>query len=113
MNSEFDWQYREGRDSDGEKFCVWVMVHGSGRIYAKVSCPRSSDEYTHRTFFILKPELDKEEYQFIDADSAKAFAEKTISELSPAAVDPVEPPKISLLGKLRRIILHGKEHSAL
>jgi len=84
---EFIWERREGRDRDGDKFATWLLLHGSGRILARVIAP-SADEFAYRVHFnckvpdrILRDSWD--EYEFIDEYSAKRFVEQTLAQFNP------------------------------
>ncbi len=89
---EYIWLERRGRNAEGEKFSTEILVHGSGRILARVSLPLG-DEYHHRVFFyvsVSKKALAKPDdcHDFIDLGSAKRFAEAILRGLP----DPLNPP---------------------
>jgi hypothetical protein len=74
------WDLRQGRYSEeagGARFLVWILVHGSGRIYGGVHCPLGEDWY-YRCVFYLDPSFDRDDYRFIDLDSAKRFMLDTV-----------------------------------
>lgn len=87
------WQTFEGRDKDGDRFIHHVLLHGSGRILAKVYQPCQYDAYNYEVAFFLGgkqgEDLDKGPGQarFIDLESAKVFIE---DELEKAQVLDVE-----------------------
>lgn len=91
MRSDFDWQLREGRDHDGDKFKHWVLVHGSGRILAKVYCPISGDDYNCEAAFFAtvvgreKDLRDERDMRFMDVESAKQFTEEALADFSAEA----------------------------
>lgn len=77
MRLDLDWQYREGRDGDGDIFRSWVLVHASGRILGKVSCPVNDAEFQYFAFLYVKVTAE-EDLRFIDLDGAKRFIEKSM-----------------------------------
>ena len=86
---EFDWQFHEGRDADGDKFRTHILVHGSGRILARVVEPTHLGGFSFRVWFYCKvpKSMDSNEgYDFIDVESAKKFVEQTLSNFDPLAV---------------------------
>lgn len=83
------WEPHAGRERDGEKFAVQILIHASGRIPAKIICPATADEYYYRLFFYLETDMDKEEYQFIDLDSAQRFAESVLDQRAGKKTPPV------------------------
>ncbi len=92
VRPDFDWQYREGRDRDAKKFRLYVLFHSSGRALAKVWCPIAADEFLHGlTFYVDEMPQLKDNAIFIDADSAKAFAEKCLEGYGGVA-EPAEVP---------------------
>lgn len=83
----FVWRHFEGRDKEGNRFAHHALIHGSGRIFAKVYVPCSEyGEYNFAvSYFYGGPEgevLDKGPgtAQFIDLESALRFCEATVSE---------------------------------
>ena len=90
---EVDWRRATGRDGDGDRFDAWVLVHGSGRILARICLPTTQD-YRHWVYFYVKvPESilpgGDENLLFIDADSAKRFVMDIIERFDPFA--PAKP----------------------
>ncbi len=88
VSVECRWLFREGRDSEGEKYALHMLVHGSGRVFAKVHEVRGC--FRADFYFVCSKELldTSEPYDFIDLDSAKRFAEESV-----AKCDPLAPPK--------------------
>ena len=89
MTSEkYIWDYRSGRDEDGSAFSTHILVHGSGRILAKIV----AINYYHRAqFYFTAPKevLDvSEAYDFMEVDAAKRFIEDSLK-----SVDPLAPKK--------------------
>lgn len=93
---EFIWEHRDGRDTEGEHYNHEILVHGSGRILAKVFVV----QYYHRAMFYFvapKATLDTTEaYDFMDVDAAKRFVEETLLKF-----DPLAPPKPKAARKKR------------
>jgi hypothetical protein len=84
----YDWQYREGRDHEGEKFCVHLLIHGSGQIVARIYGPCAPDEFSHRAWFYCKfpdntPVNVDTSVDFIDLDSAKHYIERMFTKYDP------------------------------
>jgi hypothetical protein len=100
-----DWQFRAGRDWQGDLFRVWCGVHGSGRILVKIFCPVVSDEFVHRvSFYVTVPKTvlaDQNEcFDFIDVDSAREFALSVLSGVS-LQVTPADSEPVAPVGQLR------------
>jgi hypothetical protein len=82
---KYVWQLVEGRDEDGSKYANWILVHGSGRILARIATLGSW--YCDLLFCLPRKQIgrDEEDYsdlRFIDADSAKAYVEKTLANVN-------------------------------
>jgi hypothetical protein len=95
---DYVWDYRSGRDEDGSAYYTNILVHGSGRILAKVvTC-----SYFYRAQFHFscpKTVLDVNEcYDFMDVLSAKRFIEETL-----ARFDPLAPPKPKAARKREKV----------
>jgi hypothetical protein len=84
-SEEYTWDFRSGRDTDGSAYSSHILVHGSGRILAKVV----AINYFHRAQFHFtapKDVLDVDEcFDFMDADSAKRFIEASLKTFDPLA----------------------------
>ena len=95
MRPDFDWQQWAGRDADGERFSHMVLVHGSGRLLAKIWLPIVADEYAHRVYFYAgdKDLRAAEGVQFADVDSAKRHVE---AMLAGYVAEPVAVPSVSV-----------------
>lgn len=82
-----DWQFHTGRDGEGDKFAVYVLVHGSGRILAKVHAPAYEGGYHFSAAFhcaVPATVIDtNESFHFIDAESARAFVERILTQFDP------------------------------
>jgi hypothetical protein len=79
---DLDWQFRQGRDTDGDLFSSWVLVHSSGRILGKVGCPLNAFEYQYFAYLYVKDAKTEsdEDLRFIDADSAKRYIEDALAQ---------------------------------
>ena len=82
MRTDFLWQHFEGRDHDGERFSREVLIHGSGRILAKVYHPLSRDGSDYLCAFFaggkdLRADSDQ---RFVDLDSAKRHCETMLAD---------------------------------
>lgn len=90
VKSEITWDYREGRDREGDKYAVHVLIHASGRILAKV---HAADYFFRAQFYFVCPKetLDTTEaYDFIDPEPAMRFCEEQVLR-----VDPLRAPRAS------------------
>ena len=76
-HNEFEWQRRHGRDPEGNQFDSWVLVHGTGRILARIANPLADEYYWRAYFYIPKSvmEFADEGHDFISQDSAMEFVE--------------------------------------
>lgn len=97
---ELDWQYRSGRDHEGDSFSVHLLVHGSGRILAKVFCPVAAGEFQCRVQFYCKiPKTilanPEECFDFIEDAAAMRFAESVLLKFDPFAAEskPARKPR--------------------
>lgn len=84
----YDWQYREGRDQEGDKFCTHLFIHGSGQIVARIHAPCAPDEFSYRAWFYCTfpdktPINTDTNVDFIDLDSAKRYIEQTFTKYDP------------------------------
>jgi hypothetical protein len=89
---DIDWQRRAGRDKDGDRYSIDILIHGSGRILAKIFGPTGPDEFQFRANFYCKVKgqlVDNENdcFDFIDLDSAKAFVERVVIAADPLALE--------------------------
>lgn len=92
---EITWVHRAGTDSHGERFSIDNLLHASGRILAKVFGPVVPSEYAYRvSFYATVPKSviadQNEAFDFMDADSARAFAETILDQF-----DPFSPPRVA------------------
>ncbi len=84
--AELDWQFKSGRDRDGDKFSNHILVHASGRILADIKEP-TEDEYDYQVEFrcgVPSKILNQcDGFMFIDVDSAKRFAVDILTQFDP------------------------------
>jgi hypothetical protein len=75
--NEFTWERHAGRNPEGERFDSNVMVHGTGRILARVGMPIGEEYWYRLYFYVPKCVLDSPDdcHDFISADAAVEFAE--------------------------------------
>lgn len=95
VKTECTWLERKGRDSDGDAFRVLILLHGSGRVLARVRCPAANDEWRYGVLFDCKvPEevLPGDCFDFVDEDSAMRFAEQVLSTFDPVDLSPRKAP---------------------
>ncbi len=93
LASEAVWIDKKGTDRDGDRFWLDNLVHASGRILAKVRLPLS-DEYRYNVaFYCTVPKTvlaDQNEcFDFIDLDSARAFALAVLAQFDPISLSQV------------------------
>jgi hypothetical protein len=94
--AEFDWQFRTGKDTDGDTFSDWLYVHGSGRIFAAVIGPASKDGYIHRVAWCIPvPDAMRDStIDFVNFDDAKRYVEEFLNGAQWLTnVLPVAPPE--------------------
>ena len=78
VKSELAWDYREGRDDEGAKYAVHILIHESGRILAKV---HALNYFFRAQFYFACPKetLDTTEaYDFMDVISCMRFCEEQV-----------------------------------
>jgi hypothetical protein len=100
---DFTWVYRKGRDTEGEAFSTWVMLHGSGRIYAKVQGPNNTDEYTYRVWFYCQmPQKFNESigFCFMELEAAQEFCMENVLQANPTRTQTKQ--KGSLRSRVRK-----------
>lgn len=88
MSPDLDWQFREGRDKDGDRFAIHALVHGSGRVLAKVFEPSARGGFYCLDFLCVVPSevIDASaSFQFIELAPAKALAEDILGRFDPLA----------------------------
>ena len=91
MRPDFLWQHFEGRDHEGERFSHDVLIHGSGRILAKVYLPIGADGYQYEAVFYAgsKDLRDNTDQRFVDLDSARRHCEVMLADYGiPPQPDP-------------------------
>ena len=91
MRPDFLWQHFEGRDHEGERFSHDVLIHGSGRVLAKIYLPVCATEYQYEVFFFTgNSELrHATDIRFIDLDSARRHCEVMLADYgNPPKPDP-------------------------
>ena len=99
MRTDFDWQYHEGRDRDGEKLSDWVLVHGSGRVLAKIMCPLTPGEYHYQIYFFTGAAKEARQLvydgdgdiRFMDLMSAQRFCEEALTSYSSTPLKTKKP----------------------
>lgn len=93
--ADTDWRFGAGRNAEGDKFAVHYLVHGSGRVLGKVFEPLADELMYRATFYCAVPAeiLDTNEtFDFVDAESAKAFLDGILAQFDPLAKPkPKEP----------------------
>lgn len=85
---DYIWDYRTGRDIEGDLFSQAAYTHNSGRIVAKIHIPTpGTDEYTYRVYWcvhIPKETLDTDDdWYFIDLESAQRIVEDLFTNFNP------------------------------
>ncbi len=93
LDSEAIWIQNKGTDREGNRFWLDNLVHASGRILAKISLPLC-DEYRYNVaFYCTVPKTilaDQNEcFDFIDIDSARAFALAVLAQFDPISLSQV------------------------
>lgn len=100
LRTECDWQFVSGRDHEGDKYAVWILVHGSGRILAKVHDMATTGGYHFRAIFhcaVPKTIIDATEtFDFVALEPAQAFVDGILAKFDPFAPPAPKPAVVSV-----------------